>query len=145
MTPREILQDHFEALQLPAPATQWLLAVWDAIQAFDDLKDCDKNIDLNKLIWDSLVIIPGNPFFIDNAKTLIPIMAVAFLKWNAANSAESNGRADHLSFVWRAGYYDVVLITFCLCFGYGEALQRAEHILRIYGENFQHYMEEFHA
>lgn len=147
MTPSEItLQRLFdEGLGLPPEATDWLLAVWAVFQVFDDVADGDevRRADLHDAIWNTLVRMPSNPFYIANSGTLLPIMASAILKWVASDDAERAGKADEKSFVWRASYYDIVLLVVLLAQGKDAALAKAATVMSLYGETFEDYRKEF--
>jgi hypothetical protein len=139
---RENLQ---KSLALPAPAVDWLMMLWGAIQVFDDVADGDavERKDLNACIWNTLVGMNQNSFWIVNSQTLTPVVASMILKWQASNQAERAGRADARSFMWRAGYYDVVLMTVALCHGTSKATEAASQVMSLYGETFEDYMKEF--
>lgn len=136
---------HFEAIGLPNAAIEWLMYLWTAIQALDDVVDGDPIENAKSLPWTVLIGMPGNVFFRDNAQWLLPVVANAYLKWRAANSAEENARADEHSFMWRAGYYDVVMQVVLLVHGPVKAAELSETTMRLYGETFAQYREEFHA
>ncbi len=138
------LRDHFvNQLDLPPAAVDWLLDLWSTIQAFDDMHDGDKVEDVMPALWASLVSMPGNPFYQANAPALQGAVATAILKWHAANVAEASGNADEKSYVWRAAYYDVVLLAALLCHGQAVALDMAPVVMMMYGEPFADYREEF--
>ena len=138
------LKDHFlNQLDLPEAAVDWLLDLWHVIQVFDDVHDGDPAGDVMPALWASLVSMPGNPFYQANAAALQAAVATAILKWHAANVAEAAGKADERSFVWRAAYYDVVLLVTLLCHGQTDALRLAPTIMMMYGEPFADYREEF--
>ena len=140
----EALEDHFiNALDLPQPAADWLLDLWRVIQVFDDIHDGDEVADVMPALWAGLVTMPGNPFYQANAAALQAAVATAILKWHAANEAEAAGEADARSFVWRAAYYDVVLLVTLLCHGQADALRLAPVVMMMYGEPFAAYQEEF--
>jgi len=132
-------------LALPAPAIDWLLMLFDAIQVFDDVADGDpvEREDLNAVIWNTLVGMNQNTFWIANSQTLTPVVASMILKWQASDQAERNGKADARSFVWRAGYYDVVLMTVALCHGTQRATETAQQVMELYGETLEDYLKEF--
>ena len=141
------LRENLEkSLALPAPAVDWLMMLWGAIQVFDDVADGDKitRQDLNACIWNTLVGMNQNSFWIVNSQTLAPVVASMILKWQASDQAERAGLADARSFVWRAGFYDVVLMSVALCHGTGQATQAASKVMALYGETFEDYMKEFH-
>jgi hypothetical protein len=84
-----------------------------------------------------------NSFWIANSHNLAPVVATAILKWQASDHVERTGKADAKSFVWRAGYYDVVLMAVALCHGTQEATKIAHEIMALYGEKLEDYMKEF--
>ena len=87
--------------------------------------------------------MPSNPFYLANSGALIPIMASAILKWVASDEAERAGKADEKSFVWRASYYDIVLLVVLLSQGKDAALAKAATVMALYGEDFGAYKKEF--
>lgn len=130
---------------LPAPAVEWLLMLWNAIQVFDDVADGDpvEREDLNATIWNTLVGMSQNTFWQANSQTIAPVVASMILKWQASDQAERAGKADARSFVWRAGYYDVVLMAVALCHGTQRATQSAQQVMELYGETLEDYIKEF--
>ena len=140
----ETLEAHFiDALELPDTAVDWLLDLWRVIQVFDDIHDGDPVGDVMPALWAGLVTMPGNPFYQANAAALQAAVATAILKWHAANEVEDAGQADERSYVWRAAYYDVVLLVALLCHGQAAALRLAPAVMLMYGEPFAAYREEF--
>lgn len=130
---------------IPQSAVDWLLMVYQAIQLFDDVADNDqiKREDLNAVIWNTLVGIGQNPFFIANSNTLTPLVATMILKWQASDTVERQGNADAKSFNWRAGYYDLILMVVQITRGTEFATQNAHIVLSLYGENLDKYLKEF--
>lgn len=146
MTPEESLTVNFtQVLELPADAAVWLLDVWHMIQVFDDVADGDpvSRPALDQAIWKCFVGMPSNPFYVAHADQLHPALATAILKWQAADAAETRGEADERSFVWRAAYYDIVLLVVLLIHGYPRAMELAAHVMALYGEDFAEYRKEF--
>ncbi len=145
MKSKDWLVENFVRFGLPAPAIEWLLMVWDAIQVFDDVADGDevKREDLDIVIWNSLVGMHQNAFWQANANSLLPVMATMVLKWQASDQAERDGKADARSFVWRAGYYDVVLMAVTLCHSAKQAKDLSRYVMELYGEKFEDYLKEF--
>jgi hypothetical protein len=134
-----------KVFMLPKTAIEWLVMVYDAIQVFDDVADGDpvNRKDLNTTIWNTLVGMHQNAFFIANSDHLIPLLATMILKWQASDTAERNKEADAKSFVWRAGYYDLVLMTIAIVHGAGFATVHGHHVMALYGEKYEDYMKEF--
>lgn len=141
---REALQKHLYGILAPEPA-DWLLMLFDAIQVFDDYADGDPvtRDDLYKTVWNVLVAMPTNAFYAANQHVLSPIVALAVLKWRAANTAEAAGKADEQSYMWRAEYYGVVLMCVQLQHGVQKASEAADKVLGLYGERFSEYIVEF--
>jgi hypothetical protein len=140
------LRHHFVTrLQLPADAAAWLLDLWRVIQVWDDVADGDP-IDraaLDDAILTSLVGLPSNKFYLANAAHLAPVLALAVAKWKASDDAERAKQADERSFVWRASYYDVVLMVVMLCHGAAAALAVSRDVMHLYGEKFAAYRKDF--
>jgi len=146
MTGIDWLKENLQrVLLLPAPAVDWLIMVYDAIQVFDDVADGDtiERKDLNAAIWNTLVGMHQNQFFISNSHHLVPLMATMILKWQASDTAEREGHADARSFIWRAGYYDLILMAVSLTHGAGFATKNAHLVMDLYGEKLEDYMKEF--
>ena len=145
MSAEQHLNQHFIDLRLPPAAIDWLLGVWNAIQVLDDAADNDPIVpdDLHRAIHYLFVDLPANPFFARNAGILLPALSLMILKWKASDDAEREGNADARSFVWRAGYYDVVLAAVAAAHGRAEALAVARKVLSLYGETLHEYLKEF--
>ena len=139
------LRKHFETLMLPTEAAEWLLMLWQAIQTFDDYADGDQveRQTLDATIWNTLVAMPQNPFFMRHAASLLPVLSTMVLKWQASDRVEREGSADARSFTWRAGYYELVLAAVRLCHGPAAAAAVAHKVLGMYGEKFDAYLTEF--
>jgi hypothetical protein len=45
--------------------------------------------------------------------------------------------------MWRAGYYDLVLLVIQICHGYEKALLAAPSVMSLYGETLADYLGEF--
>jgi hypothetical protein len=136
------LDAHFIALGIPDVAKLWLKDVYSVIQGLDDLADGDRAPDrahAEDLAYAIFVRMPLNEFFQKNASVLVPVLAVQVTKWCQANNVEEAGQADERSFMWRAGYYDLVSAV-CLACGMMEAAKMA---LLLYGETYENYREEF--
>lgn len=139
-------QNLTEAFKLPPAAVDWLCTLFDVIQAFDDLHDKDKPVghkELDALIWSTLVSLPQNQFFRVNQDALWPLVANAILKWHGANACESSHNANAMSFAWRAGYYDIVLMVVGVVHGHQYAAENASSVMALYGETFNEYLREF--
>ena len=143
---REILEHHLiETLALPGQAVAWLVGMWDAIQFLDDVADGDEvsRAQLDRALNQLLVAMPSNPFFVAHASALLPVVAVQLLKWQASDRAEREGLADARSYMWRAGYYDLILLAVQICHGYETAVEMAPVVMKLYGEKLEDYQKEF--
>lgn len=141
ISPENSLQSNFERIGLSPEASGWLLRIWRAIQVFDDVADGDpvSRADLLPVIHDCLIGLHTAPFFLRNAHRLLPVLETAFFKWRAANNAEDMGEHDARSFMWRAGFYDVVLMATVIEQGNDANPYSA---LSLYGESFDEYLKE---
>ena len=130
---------------LPDDARDWLLSLWNAIQVFDDMADGDfpERDNLNKAVSDTLVLMPASPFYQRNQAALAPLLSVAILKWIASDDAERAGKPTETTFVWRAGYYDIVLAVIEIVHGRQVAMDNAQYVAELYGEQFSEYQKEF--
>lgn len=137
------LKTHFEALGLPDDASEWMLGVWNLWQVFDDFADngAVHRDEMDAALWFSQIGSCTNPFFMRNAGSLLPVLAVQIQKWQASDLMERAGQADERSYMWRAGYYDLLLLVTHLATGVTR--EKAAAVLSLYGETFQQYREEF--
>lgn len=137
------IQQALEFMKLPTDAVEWLIDVWDVCQLLDDACDGDEigRSRAEAAAWAIFVRMPANTFWRANMSNLMPVLAVQVLKWQAANEAEDEGVSDERSFMWRAGYYDLVLLVCQLC---GLA-QDPKFILSLYGETYFSYADEMRA
>jgi hypothetical protein len=134
-----------QGLHLPPEAVQWLLDLYHAFQVFDDFADGDpvERNDLNAVIWNTLVGMQQNAFYMQNSFRLLPVISVNILKWQASDTVERANSADAKSYVWRAGYYEIVLAVVQIYHGPEFAAQNAHIVLGLYGETYDDYMKEF--
>lgn len=132
------------SLGFPPDAHRFLIDLYEIVQLLDDVYDGDgvARLKLMELVHVVLVRFPLNEFYIRNAGPLGGAITTAIHKWHAANRAEEAGRRDEKSYCWRAAFYDIVLLTYHLCFGYEQAMARARSILSIYGETYENYAKE---
>lgn len=133
-----------DRMGLSDDACDWLVMLWQAIQHFDDVADGDAiaRDDGVMIGWNTLIAMPGNVFFQRNSSVLLPAMALQFAKWKASDDAEREGGASATSFVWRAGYYDMILLAVQCEKGGAAGLEVGQHVMALYGEDFAAYMKE---
>ncbi len=142
----ESLQQNFAAFGFPVSAIEWLVMIWRIAQFFDDVADNDpvERSDLDTVLWDCLVGMNQNTFYQNHITTLCPLVANAILKWQGSDNIERKGGGNAISFVWRAGYYDLVLMVYFLVHGHKKASEDADLIASLYGEDYDNYLEEFY-
>lgn len=134
-----------KGFQLTPDAVKYLEDLYLVIQAWDDFVDgtqMDRGLK-DKAVYASLVGIPANPFYIQNAGILLPLISNSVLKWKAADTAEREGGNLHLAYGWRAGYFDVVLQVLMIVHGPEVAMKSAHQVMKLYGEDFEGYAQEF--
>lgn len=145
MTIKNLENIFINELNLPKDAATWLCELYHVTQFFDDVADGDYNDrrHLDASLWCSLVSMPVNTFHTRYSAVLGGAVATMILKWQASDAAEKDGRHCEKSYVWRAGYYEIILLCYALVHGQARATEAAETILRLYGESFQQYNAEF--
>lgn len=139
------LRIHLTDLQLPQPAIDWLVMLYDSTQTLDDYADgntVSREV-LDKLIWNVLFAMPANAFFAANSQTLLPLVANSILKWQASDLAERAKAPSEMSFVWRAGFFDIVLVAVAIVRGNEYAVTNSAKIMSMYGEKYAAYLGEF--
>ena len=143
------LRSHFKDLALPSDAQQWLEDLFIVLQIFDDYADGDPvtRADLNSLILTSMVKMPSNPFYHYNAAQLTPVLLTNLFKWQASDEQERLGKANCKSFMWRAGYYEIVMLCVVIVHGAeaSDVIEKCREALSLYGEDFNTYLGEFHG
>lgn len=134
-----------EAFGLPDDAHDWLMGLWNVAQVFDDMADGDfpSRDSLDRALCDALVMLPENKFYLANRHILLPLVALCILKWKASDELERAGEACAVSYVWRAGFYDLVLACVQIAHGIETAMEIAGNVARLYGETLEDYMREF--
>lgn len=132
-----------QRLALPDDAREWVLSLWNLTQVMDDVWDgsAPDRGDLERAIWDMFVGMGANRFYITHRDWLDPACAQMVLRWQAANVAEDSGDADERSYMWRAGFYDVLLMVACIV--HGPSSDVAHTALSLYGETAESYLKEF--
>lgn len=138
-------QNLIQVFTLPTDAVDWLVTLYRTIQTIDDLVDEDLvgRGRLDILIWDVLVKMPQNQFFARYSNLLLSAVAVAILKWQASDEKERKNSVNEMSFVWRASYYDIVMLAILICHGPEFAKKNAVNVADLYGESFADYLREF--
>jgi len=134
-----------DVLKLPEAAIEWLLALYTAIQVFDDAADGDvvNRQELDNTIWFVFIGQFQNQFFVEKQSFLLPLISQAILKWQASDRMEREGKANAKSYMWRAGYFDIVLSVVQICHGAAVAHEVAHLIPEIYDETLEDYLKEF--
>jgi hypothetical protein len=138
MTAEADLSTHLDTLGLPPVAKSWLLDLWNLSQVLDDAFDGDKSApdDVTRATRGIFLDMPLNEFYRQFTAVLQPVLFLQVLKWQAANDVEAKGLANEKSYVWRAGFYDVVLLVCHLC-----GINDVGHaVMELYGETFAEYM-----
>jgi hypothetical protein len=141
MADKDDLSAHFTTLGLPDAPKAWLLDLWGLIQVLDDVADGDPvdKASASSAVKAIFLTMPLNDFYRQYTAVLQPILWLQVMKWEAANEVEAKGLASEKSYMWRAGYYDVVLMVCHLC-----GVPNVGHAcMEMYGETFAEYMEGF--
>ena len=138
-------ETHLAPLVLPPAAQKWLLDFWSVIQGLDDWRDNDpvEPRQKEKVIYQVMVELPQNQFFQAHSHNLLPIVSSLILRWIGANKLEDNREQLQKTYMWRAGYYDLVLEVVRLVHGFDGAANAAEFVAKLYGETYEDYVKEF--
>ena len=137
------LRDYFE---LPSSAVEFVIAIEQFSQFFDDVADKDHDIaraSLNLNLYNCFYGLHVNAFFLANRARLLPIMELIVLKWQGSDARERVCEADAVSFVWRAGFYDLLMAVMGIVHGHAYASERAPCVMKYYKETFEDYQKEF--
>lgn len=141
---KSLEENLFKVFSLPRDAVTWLLSLYSAFQFFDDLADGDdvpRDV-VNEQLFALLIEVPLNPFF-DRHKTLLAsVVTCQVLKWHGSDARERRGKADAKSYMWRAGYYDIVLFVCQVVHGYQKTVEIADTVMDLYGETYEDYIKE---
>lgn len=149
MTPNEkALEDQLiYTLKLPAQVADYLLSIYKIIQFFDDVADNETHkitrADFDEVLYQTLVGVYRNKFFSDYAQELLPILSNMIFKWQASDRLERRGKVDEVTFVWRSGYFDLVMHAVTIIHGPERAAEYSEFVLNLYGEKYADYAKEF--
>lgn len=124
---------------------EFLNIIWRAMQFVDDKHDGHTPKTSAIMFFNDIFNkLPRNKFYCDNIVALNNALSVMALKWHAANENESIGKADQKTFMWRAGYYDLVLAVYVLhAQSWEHATENANFFLSLYGEKYETYLKEF--
>lgn len=144
---KEIIKQYLQPLNLPPEAEGWLLDTWEVFQGLDDWRDGDKESpdQIERVIYLCLCGMPGNGFFHVHAHRLLPLLSNVVLKWFGANKVEEEKIEEQYpkSYMWRAGYYDLILETVAICHGFEAARSATVYVMSLYGETLEDYKKEF--
>jgi hypothetical protein len=134
-------------LELPKDAHKWLIDFFETLQGLDDWYDNDyiPHYEKLKVIHNCLVVLSSNPFFLANHTRLHPLINNLILKWSGANVIEQAMEEEELpkAYMWRAGFYDLVLEVVSIVHGFEIASCMSSQVLKMYGESFDSYKKEF--
>jgi DNA-binding FadR family transcriptional regulator len=139
------INEMLDYLNLQGAARALMLDIWALFQVFDDIEDGDKvdATEFDRALWAALVTLPSNEIYVRFSKEISSVMAVQIFKWRAATQAETSGNADERSFVWRAGYFDILMYVYGLVYGRDIATQKAADVMGRYIEKYNEYIKEF--
>lgn len=135
-------------------AVAWVLDLSDSAEMFDDLIDKDHPVDdaqVVRVLRETLLEMPANPFFVEHRQTLLPVLRLAALAWQIANSIEKRfptligENAMHVSFVLRNICTLIVPFVVEILRGNETAVEIAPSVIDFVVENdksFQEYLDE---
>lgn len=115
---------------------------------YDDLIDGDKEIDpefVHSVMWDLMVSLPLNKFYVANASMLAPVFATGILNWRGANEMEASGSKEELyiSHATRYSINDLALMVMTIVGGPVHAAKYARDArLSFQRDTISHYLRE---
>ncbi len=127
--------------------------LFNVSQLMDDLIDKDKPISdeqIYKCFWDCLIEIPKNPFYIQHAATLIPMMQVFMVDYRDSVILEraenlNRNQDDHgknIAFTLRDSIGSIIIHCAYLVGGYEHMTNVSSQVrLMIFDESLTHYKE----
>jgi len=137
---------HFVRLGGSPEGAGWIALLWEAIQGLDDWRDGDpvEPAQCERVIHVVLHDLPAHPYFRRHLSYLLPHLSTLVLKWRGANAIEANkDQANYpQAFMWRAGFYDVVLMCLALDMGADNAGRKAAEVAAMYGETLDEFTKE---
>ncbi|MDP2346708.1 MAG: hypothetical protein Q8N34_03170 [Gammaproteobacteria bacterium] len=118
-------------------------------QVWDDLIDKDKPVGdaaINNMMWQALIDLNDNSFFVTHAGQLLPVMKKAIIDWQASCVHEQAGDPKMLkvSYIKRSCVTDLAVFVAYLCGGLEHSVQWAVEIERAVfrDDNFNDYVRE---
>lgn len=135
-------------LKSHGPAITFCQTLFQISQTLDDLVDRDKPIDDLRIylaFWQSLIELPGNPFYRQHELMLRPLMAAALQDWWDATQMERTG-GNHektLSFVLRDMLTGIVIQCAGIIGGWAWMQQVSVEVRRHFHEDtLEEYLED---
>ncbi len=97
-------------------ALHFLMTITAVLHLWDDLTDRDKPLNNDEIydgFYKALIVLPRDPFYVNNFASLSPILEMAIYNWQIANQLEADGDeyALQIAFILRSAYSD--LATMC--------------------------------
>jgi hypothetical protein len=129
-------------------AVQFILAIGDAAELWDDLIDQDKPIhasDVNRVFATLTTVLPLNPFFDANKLQLIPLLVAGINAWHDATELEKGSDNDKaLAYVLRDWYVELTMFVVYLTRGQDTMRTLSLEIRRFFSqhESLHDYMEK---
>lgn len=134
------IQQHLINLGLPESPRLWLVELWNLTQVLDDAMDGDRAdpAAVSRATWAVFQNMPLNDFYRHYVAILQPVLVLQLLKWEACNKIEADKGHNALTYAWRAGFYEVVLMVCHLCGLDG----KGPEVAAMYGETLDAYLGE---
>ncbi|PWY49200.1 hypothetical protein DK459_11795 [Achromobacter sp. RW408] len=132
-----------------ASAVDFLRTAFDVAHFWDDLVDRDRilsDADINRAMFQALVVLPRNAFYQANFASLNAVLANAATNWTIATDLERAGgvAGKRTAYVLRASYVD--LVTHCALLLGGMEWARAVGVeLRQLAEPYPEYLTNLEA
>lgn len=116
-------------------AISFIETVFSIAHFWDDLIDKDRAVsdaDINRAMWQALVELPQNAFYLQNFDALHPVLVNAIANWHAATAFErekdTNERHLQIAFIARSDYCNLLIQSAYLIGGWDWMLAMAPAI-----------------
>lgn len=129
-------------------AVQFILAIGDAAELWDDLIDQDKPIhamDVNRVFTTLTTVLPLNPFFDAHKLQLVPLLVAGINAWHDATELEKGSDNDKaMAYVLRDWYVELTMFVVYLTRGQDTMRTLSLEIRRFFSqhESLHDYMEK---
>ena len=142
-----------QAVKGNGEALTFLRTIARVLHFFDDAADGDRELTetkIHEVLWDSVVGLPTDIFYQQNASVLVPIVMQAIVNWRIATNVERDPTATPtdmcFAFIVRSTYVDLVTMSAMIVGGVEHAVAIGPSVRRwCHAEGFKGYLKNLAA